>query len=335
MKLSIGIVGLPNVGKSTLFNLLTRQEVHVANYPFATIDPNVGVVEVPDERLDKLAEVCGSAKTIPAAVEFYDIAGLVEGANRGEGLGNQFLHHIRETHAIVQVVRCFENEGIVHVSQDVNPVRDITTINTELALKDLDTVQKRLEKVKKDARSGSKEIQKVVELLETVFETLQKNQLVSTLPLDIQQHPAVSSLTLLTAKRQIYCLNGSPEEIDSNLLTFLDSIGADYVIIDFKNNPDFSVLIQKAYAVLDLISFFTAEETETRAWTTKKGALAPQAAGEIHSDFESKFIRAEVIEWDVLVETGGWVPARQKGLVRLEGKEYEIKDGDVILVRHG
>ncbi len=335
MKLSIGIVGLPNVGKSTLFHFLTNNEVHIANYPFATIDPNIGIVEVPDERIEKLAEVVKTEKKIPAVVEFYDIAGLVKGANKGEGLGNKFLQHIRETNAIVQVVRCFKKDEITHVENDVNPVRDISTINTELILKDLETVQKRLDKARKESKTGDKKKEEEVKILELVEVELNKEKLANTLSVEILDNPVISEMNLLTAKKQMYLLNGRREELDSNLLAFLDSIGSAYVVVDLSEKPDLSELIKKSYSILDLISFFTAGEQEVRAWTIKNGAKAPEASGTIHSDFEDKFIRAETVFWESLVESGGWAEARKKGLVRIEGKDYIVKDGDVLIVRHG
>ena len=337
MNLSIGIVGLPNVGKSTLFKHLTNNEVHIANYPFATIDPNVGVVEVPDTRLEELSTVCESEQKIPAAVEFYDIAGLVEGANKGEGLGNQFLHHIRETKAIVQVVRCFEDENVIHVQGGPNPVRDITTINTELMLKDIDSVQSRLDKTTKEARTGDKEKIKEQQILQQVLDALGEEKLVSSLPEEVgTQHPAVTQLNLLTAKKQMYLLNGVRTKIDPNFLAFLDSINMPYIIADLSQDKvELQELITTAYSILGLISFFTAGEKETRAWTITKGESAPQAAGAIHTDFEKKFIRAEVVGAKELIESGGWKQARTKGLVRLEGKEYIVQDGDVMIIKHG
>lgn len=335
MKLSIGIVGLPNVGKSTLFKTLTKSDILVANYPFATIDPNIGVVAVPDERVDILADISKSNKKIPAVVEFYDIAGLVKGASEGEGLGNQFLSHIRETNAIVQVVRCFAQEDIIHVEEGVDPIRDITTINTELILKDLETVQKRIEKLQKEARTGDKGKKKDLETMEKVLTALNGEQLANTLPPEILEDPAILELNLLTAKKQMYLLNGTREEINPNTLAFLDSIGSQYVIQDLSKDTNLSDLIQKAYEILNLISFFTTGEDETRAWTIVKGWTAPQAAGTIHTDFEHKFIRAEVVSYQDLIEASGWNEAKQKGKMRLEGKEYVVKDGDILVIRHG
>lgn len=328
--LSIGIVGLPNVGKSLLFKTLTKQEVNVANYPFATIDPNVGIVVVPDERVDKLADLMKSAKKIPAVVEFYDIAGLVKGANKGEGLGNQFLSHIRDANAIVQVVRCFENSEIIHVENKIDPSRDIDTINTELILKDLETIGKRLAKLEAEARSGDKNKIKELEIVKKIHAGLNENKLAINIGVEISPE-----INLLTSKPQIYLLNGKPEDVTEGLKDKIAKLKADYLIIDLANAENINDLIKKAYELLGLISFLTTGEDETRAWTIKKGTKAPQAAGVIHTDFEKKFIRAEVINWNRLLETGSWSQAKAKGWMRLEGKNYVVQDGDVIEVRHG
>ena len=346
MKLSIGIVGLPNVGKSTLFKVLTKQEVLIANYPFATIDPNVGVVPVPDERLEKLNELSKSKKKIPAVVEFYDIAGLVKGANKGEGLGNQFLSYIRETQAIVIVLRVFQSPEIIHVENSVDPLRDLEIINTELILKDCEAVEKRYAKAETEARSGKKEASEDKEILEKLKHCLEKGDLPiadAELMESIHKNIRMFDLNLLTMKRQIYFLNGGEEEVSDELKNKITSIGASFVIADLASVNGIPGLIKKAYEVLGLVSFFTTGEDETRAWTIEKGMKAPQAAGVIHTDFEKKFIRLEVIGWNKLLEAahsagsgqGGWVQARQKGWLRIEGKEYEVQDGDVIMVRHG
>lgn len=339
MKLSIGIVGLPNVGKSTLFKILTKQEVNIANYPFATIDPNVGVVVVPDERLEKLAKMSESKKVVPAIVEFYDIAGLVKGANVGEGLGNKFLSHIREVDAIVEVIRIFENSEIIHVEEKVDPLRDLEIINTELILKDLETVEKRLAKLEGEARSGDKQKIKDLETAKKIKEILDKNILAANLGEEILLQPIAKEMNLLTAKRQIYLLNGKEsdagEELIRRLADKIKSLNADYLIIDLANAENINELINKAYKILGLMSFFTTGEDESRAWTIKKGSKTPQAAGEIHSDFEKKFIRAEVVNWQKLLEAGNWGAAKQKGLLRLEGKDYTVEDGDVMIIRHG
>ncbi|MDI6717493.1 MAG: redox-regulated ATPase YchF [Patescibacteria group bacterium] len=357
MKLSIGIVGLPNVGKSTLFKLLTNQNINIANYPFATIDPNVGVVAVPDERLEKLAKLSDSKKIVPAVVEFYDIAGLVKGSYKGEGLGNQFLSHIREVNAIVEVVRVFESNEIIHVEeQGVNPERDIDTINTELIMKDLDTVEKRLAKLEGEARTGdsssraklatghSKQKIKDLEIAKKAREILNSGKMLNSAGADFVNEPVIKEMTLLTTKPQIYLLNGDESDVSEELKNKISaqggsapggkSLGADYIIVDLSKAENTDALIKKSYEVLGLISFLTTGEYETRAWTIRRGAKAPEAAGAIHSDFEKKFIRAEVINWKKLLEAGTWNMAKQKGWVRIEGKDYVVQDGDVVVVRH-
>ena len=333
MKLSIGIVGLPNVGKSTLFKAITNQEVNIANYPFATIDPNVGVVPVPDERLEKLNTLSRSKKKVPAVVEFYDIAGLVKGANQGEGLGNQFLSHIRECQAIVLVLRVFANPEIIHVEGAPDPLRDLEIINTELILKDLDTVEKRLKKAEGEARTGDKAGIKAFEILTKLKQTLEAGGLA----LPLRDEPVVHELQLLTAKRELFLLNGKFEEVPPKLIERIEELGGDYLVVDLSSTESTPIaeLIRKAYEILGLISFFTTGEDETRAWTIEKGEKAPQAAGAIHTDFEKNFIRAEVVSSEKLLEAGGWNQAKQKGLVRLEGKEYVAQDGDVMVIRHG
>ena len=321
MKLSIGIVGLPNVGKSTLFKALTKLEVNIANYPFATIDPNVGVVAVPDERLDKLVKMSNPKKVIPAVVEFYDIAGLVRGAHKGEGLGNQFLSRIHEVDAIVHLVRCFKSEDISHIENSIDPTRDVEIINTELILKDLETIERRFGKADAEAKTEKKDAKIKTELEAGRFPSGDE---------------VVSDLSLLTIKPQIYLLNGQESDITQELISKIKQLGSTYLVTDLNDAAtDLSPLIRTAYKTLGLISFFTTGEDETRAWTIKRGMKAPQAAGVIHTDFEKNFIRAEVIQWDKLLEAGDWAKARQKGWLRIEGKDYVVQDGDVVVVRHG
>ncbi len=331
MKISIGIVGLPNVGKSTLFKILTKNEVNIANYPFCTIDPNVGVVTVPDERLDKLAAMSKSAKKIPAIVEFYDIAGLVKGASTGEGLGNKFLSHIRECSAVAEVLRCFPEGDIIHVENSIDPVRDMGIINAELIFKDLETVEKRLVSAGAEARGGKKEAIKEVEILHKAKAILERGEMLRAL----KGEPAIYGLQLLTAKPQIYLLNGKPEDVSQKLKDAISAIGASFIIADLSVADEAPELAREAYKILNLISFFTTGEDETRAWTIYKDSKAPYAAGAIHTDFEKKFIRAEVINWQKLLEAGSWAAARQKGWIRTEGKEYIFQDGDVTEFKHG
>src|SRR3989344_3398598 len=340
MKLSLAIVGMPNVGKSTLFKILTNQDITIANYPFATIDPNVGVVAVPDERLTKLTHLSDSKKTIPAVVEFYDIAGLVKGANQGEGLGNQFLSHIRECQAIVVVLRVFPDPDILHVENSVDPLRDMDIINTELVLKDLETVEKRHKKAEGEAHTGDKKAIEIRDALLTVKRWLEAGEMLfSKSKLEsysnVLENIGIRELQLLTAKKQLYLLNGNESDAAGDVTEKIKALSADYLVMDLKSATDIAPLIRKGYEILDLISFFTTGEDETRAWTIARGMKAPQASGVIHTDFEKKFIRAEVIGTDKLLEVGGWSKAKQKGQLRLEGKEYVMQDGDVIEVRHG
>jgi ribosome-binding ATPase YchF (GTP1/OBG family) len=334
MKLSVGIVGLPNVGKSTLFKVLTKVNVNIANYPFATVDPNVGIVSVPDERLDKLAVLSSSEQKIPTVVESYDIAGLVRGANQGEGLGNKFLSHIREVKVVVHVVRIFKSDEIIHVEGSVDAVRDVDTINTELMLKDMETLERRLSTAEKEARTGDKQMARNLTALNSVKAILDNGDLAISAGAEILQSPVVTELGLLTAKPQIFLLNGSESDINKELSAAISRLGFHYIVADLSADVDLGELIRESYRTLDLISFFTTGPKETRAWTIKRGSSAPQAGGAIHTDFENKFIRAEVIAWDALLGTGGWSEARVKGLIRTEGKQYIIKDGDVIVIRH-
>jgi ribosome-binding ATPase YchF (GTP1/OBG family) len=330
MNLAIGIVGLPNVGKSTLFKILTKQSVNIANYPFATIDPNIGIVAVPDERLEKLAKISKSKKVINAVIKFYDIAGLVKGAYKGEGLGNQFLSHIKETQAIIIVLRIFKDNEIIHIEGSVDPLRDLEIINSELILKDLESVLKKIEKLEKEAKSGDKLALKNLEVLKKIEKYLNQGNLI----LEFVDEPIVKELNLLTAKKQIYLLNGKESDLSEELILKIKNLGADYLVFNLKEEPDVSLLIQKAYQILNLITFFTTGEDETRAWTIYYGTKAPQAAGVIHSDFEKKFIRLEVLKFDDFIKCGGWNEAKQKGLLKLEGKDYIVCDGDIVVVRH-
>ncbi|OGZ95485.1 MAG: redox-regulated ATPase YchF [Candidatus Sungbacteria bacterium RIFCSPHIGHO2_01_FULL_50_25] len=385
MSLKIGIVGLPNVGKSTLFQALTRQSVEIANYPFATIDPNIGVVPVPDERLLKLAQMSKSRKIVPAAIEFVDIAGLVKGASVGAGLGNKFLTNIREVDAIAEVVRVFEDNNIIHVSGKTDPISDIETISYELAMKDLETVLKRLESVERDVRAGKKEAiaeKAVLEVLRSAFDTATPARSIRPHGKnEAEEFDAVAhALSLLTAKPILFVLNASESMVQESwkpegaLLKAL--CGAEYAVISAKIESELAELpdeerkeflsslglresglapleirsaeggtadtrgilsltgldqlIRLSYETLALMTFFTTGEDESRAWTIPKGSTAPRAGRAIHSDFEEKFIRADIIEWNKLLKIGSWTRARELGTLRTEGKEYIVKDGDVV-----
>jgi hypothetical protein len=354
MALSIGIVGLPNVGKSTLFKTLTKKEVNIANYPFCTIDPNVGVVLVPDERVDKLAELTKSAKKIYTTVEFVDIAGLVKGASEGEGLGNKFLANIREADAIIYILRAFLNPDIINTQNIVSPLQEKAILDVELILKDLETVSKRMQGLEGDIRAGKKEAAAEFEVLKKAKDFLTQEKILVEQDFSEEEKKILKSYQLLTLKPRLYLLNGRDEETDGNTIEIFKKNRWSYLIVDvlaefesadfskeervslgFPAESELDILIKKSYELLSLITFLTTGPDETRAWTIKKGEKAPQAGGVIHSDFEKNFVKAEVVNWKNLLDVGGYAKAREKGLIRTEGREYVVQDGDVIEIKHG
>ncbi|HEY1042069.1 MAG TPA: redox-regulated ATPase YchF [Candidatus Paceibacterota bacterium] len=363
--MKIGIVGLPNVGKSTLFNALTKAAVPAENYPFCTIDPSVGVVGVPDTRLDQLAALSKSEKVVPAAVEFVDIAGLVKGASEGEGLGNQFLSHIREVDAILQMVRFFDDPDVTHVHGDVDPARDIEIINLELILADQQSVLSRREKLVRDVKMNNKDALAEDAVLAQIDQALKEGKLARSVSLSEEDAKRIKSLNLLTMKPILYSFNGKAGGHNLSELNdgraqaaydLVESMGSRYVEVDARTEHELNdvadedkdmfrselgvqvdgldALIRAAYDTLGLITFFTTGPKESRAWTIKRGALAPDAGAAIHNDFKDKFIRAEVVAWDTLLQDGSWSAARDKGDIKTEGKTYEVKDGDVMVFLH-
>ncbi|MCX8075376.1 MAG: redox-regulated ATPase YchF [Clostridia bacterium] len=361
--MKLGIVGLPNVGKSTLFNAITKAGAESANYPFCTIEPNVGIVNVPDDRVDVLSKMYETEKTTYATVEFVDIAGLVRGASKGEGLGNKFLSHIRETDAIVHIVRCFEDEKIVHVEGKIDPISDIETISLELILSDLETISKRIERVQKQTKSGDKKAIAELNVLNKINELLENSKPARLADLDSEEKELVKDLYLITSKKAIYVTNVSENQIsdadsdkyvnlvreyakaeNAEVITLCAKLEEDLSELDDQdklslmqeygiNESGLDKLVKASYKLLGLISFLTAGKQEVRAWTITTGTKAPQAAGKIHTDFERGFIKAEVVSYEDLISNGTMLAAKEKGLVRLEGKEYVMKDGDIVLFR--
>jgi len=354
MSLSIGIVGLPNVGKSTLFKTLTKKEVDIANYPFCTIDPNVGVVLVPDKRVDKLAELSNSKKKIYATLDFVDIAGLVKGASEGEGLGNKFLANIRETDAILYVLRAFNNPDIINVQNEINSLQDKGILDIELILKDLETLNKRIDGLEGEVRQNKKEAVKEMEVCKKAKDFLTQEKILIDQTFTDDEKIILKSFQLLTFKPRLYLLNGKDEEINREVLEIFKKNNWQYLIIDIATefeaeglsteerqelglplDSETDVLVKKSYQLLNLITFLTTGEDETRAWTINNRDKAPKAGSAIHTDFEKKFVKAEVVFWEDLLNAGSYTKAREQGKIRTEGKEYVVKDGDVIEFKHG
>ena len=358
--MKLGILGLPNVGKSTLFNAITANKAEAANYPFCTIEPNVGIVQIPDERLPKLAALYNCKKIVYTTMEFVDIAGLVKGASKGEGLGNKFLSHVREVDALVHVVRCFENENITHVDGSVSPLRDIETIDLELVLADLETLTRRIDKTKTAMKGGDKKYLAELEVQQKLYAALEEGKPARTVKLTKEEQAMADELFLLTTKKVIYCANvGEGDDLDNDMVKAVkahaEAEGSEVIVLCAQVESELAVLppeekeifmeelgvtcsgleqlIKSSYRLLGLTSFLTAGEKETRAWTIKIGSKAPQAAGKIHSDFERGFIRAEIVDYDTLIECGSFNVAKERGKVRSEGKDYVMQEGDVVLFR--
>jgi hypothetical protein len=354
MPLQIGIVGFPNVGKSTLFQAITKKQVDRANYPFCTIDPNVGVVAVPDERVEALAALTHSVKKVYTTIEFVDIAGLVEGASKGEGLGNKFLANIRDVDAIVYVLRAFNNTNIINTRSNIDILKDKEVLEMEMILKDMETAEKRLGSLEREVKSGDKNALKEQEILKKIYELLKQGKPAEDVEWNEEETKIIKGLQLLSTKPKMYLLNGEDSDVSDSVKDIFKKNNWIYLTMDVLSEADYAdlppderealglsresklnELIKKAYELLKLITFLTTGPDETRAWTLKKGDKAPKAGGAIHTDFEEFFIRAEVVNWKKLIEAGGFGPAREKGLIRTEGKEYTVDDGDVIEIKSG